>query len=137
MKNTKFDRQKTLSEIINRFKQQGIENIILFDSMVKGNVTEDSDIDLVIITDSDKLFESFEERLKEKIKFRNLILDLSKTTPIDLLFFTKAEFKVLSEQQPLFINELKINGRVLYEKNADYFYYKESNTRVECFLTKT
>ena len=123
MKNTKFDRQKTLSEIINRFKQQGIEKIILFDLMVKGNVTEDSDIDLVIITDSDKLFESFEERLKEKIKFRNLILDLSKTTPIDLLFFTKAEFKVLSEQQPLFINELKINGRVLYEKNADYFYY--------------
>lgn len=61
--------------------------------MVKGNVTEDSDIDLVIITDSDKLFESFEERLKEKIKFRNLILDLSKTTPIDLLFLQKRNLK--------------------------------------------
>ncbi|MCD6374083.1 MAG: nucleotidyltransferase domain-containing protein [Caldisericaceae bacterium] len=116
MKNTKFDRQKTLSEIINRFKQQGIKKIILFGSMAKGNVTEDSDIDLVIITDSDKIIESFEDRLKEKLKFRNLILDLSKTTPIDLLLFTKAEFKFLSEQQPSFINELKIYGRVIYEK---------------------
>ena len=116
MKDFKSDLQETLNEIVNRFKQAQVYKIILFGSLITGNVTEDSDIDLVIITDSDKLFESFEERLKEKIKFRNLILDLSKTTPIDLLVYTKREFEYLTERQLSFINELNVKGRILYEK---------------------
>ncbi len=116
MKNAKAGMQKTLDEIVKRFKNEQVFKIILFGSLATDTVTEDSDIDLVIITDSNKLFENFEERLREKIKFRNLILDLSKTTPIDLLVFTRAEFEYLSEQQPSFINEIKINGRILYEK---------------------
>ena len=116
MKDFKSDLQETLNEIVNRFKQAQVYKIILFGSLITGNVTEDSDIDLVIITDSDKLFESFEERLKEKIKLRNLILDLSKTTPIDLLVYTKREFEYLTERQLSFINELNVKGRILYEK---------------------
>lgn len=105
-----------LPTIINSIAQINPERIILFGSLVSNTINENSDIDLVVILDSDSLPKTFDEKLKNKTFVRNTILDLSFEIPIDLVVYTRKEFQELQKLENPFLKEIQNNGRVIYEK---------------------
>lgn len=82
------------------------DKIILFGSLGSGKIKEWSDIDLIIIKNTDK---SFYERIKE------ILLLLRPKVGMDIFVYTPEEFNEMKER--LFIKEEVLRkGRVVYEK---------------------
>jgi uncharacterized protein len=105
-----------LEDIINNLKEINVNSVILFGSFASETNTEDSDIDLIVILDSDSVSKSFEEKMKNKLLVRNCIYELSRKFAIDLIVYTKAEFNIIKENKTSFYNEILETGKVLYEK---------------------
>ena len=105
-----------VDEIINNLKILNIDKIVLFGSFAKNNTHTNSDIDLLVILDSDEIAQNYEQRMKKKLYVRNCIMELSKRVSIDLIVYTKAEYKIISENKTSFIKELEKTGKVVYEK---------------------
>lgn len=91
----------TVNEVASTFNP---EKIILFGSLANGNIHEFSDIDLIVIKDSEK---TFYERLKE------VILLTMPSVAADIFVYTPQEFE--SIQDRLFIQEEVLKkGKVIY-----------------------
>jgi predicted nucleotidyltransferase len=90
--------------------------IILFGSLAAGVQNEDSDIDLVVILNTDALPRTADERLQYKVKVRDAIREISFEIPIDLIVYTKAELSKLESLQSPFFIEITNKGEILYEK---------------------
>lgn len=80
------------------------QRILLFGSLAAGEVHEYSDIDLIVVAESQR---SFWERLVEV----NTLL--RPQVPVDILIYTPAEWQEV--QQRSFFREEVIKGRVLYD----------------------
>ena len=83
------------------------QRIILFGSLANGKVKEWSDIDLVIIKDT-------EERLVDRIG--DVINLCDPKVGVDFFVYTPAEFKNLSEVEPFIQEEVMKKGNVIYER---------------------
>ena len=79
--------------------------IVLFGSLVTGNIHEYSDIDLVVIKNSQK---GFYERLEE------VGLLVMSRRGVDILVYTPEEFEIVKDRL-FFQEEVLKKGRVLYE----------------------
>lgn len=112
MKNLK----EYLPKIITSLKSIDPYRIILFGSVAQGREKENSDIDLVVILNEDIIPKTYDEKLEKKVMVRDSILDISMEIPIDLLVYSKAEFKKLEEINKPFAAELKEKGSLLYER---------------------
>jgi len=110
--------KRYIKEIIRKLKSLKPYKIILFGSTAEGKQNEGSDLDIMVILDSDKVSISFEDKLKNKIKVRKSIYDLSKKIPIDLIVYTRAEYDILSKNKSSIILEIENSGKVLYEKES-------------------
>ena len=105
-----------VDEMTERFKEFKPYKVILFGSYAKGNPTENSDLDVVVILDSDDFVENFTEKMERKKPIVVSVRDIRYQIPIDVKVYSKAEFAYLEGQDNLFINEINKTGRVLYEK---------------------
>ncbi len=85
------------------------ERVILFGSLVGGNVRPESDIDLVIIKQTEL---PFWKRLRE---MRRL---LQPRVGTDVLVYTPNEFEQLRRERPFFRDEVLGKGRVVYEQGC-------------------
>mgnify|MGYP006300077413 CR=1 FL=1 len=110
------DDKKYLPEIIENLKQIDPYKIILFGSYANGVFSEDSDLDLVVILDSQKIARNYDEKMRNKLLVRRNIYELSKKVPVDLVVYTKGEYDIISENRTSFYNEIENSGKVLYEK---------------------
>jgi predicted nucleotidyltransferase len=107
--------EKNFEDLITSLKSADPQKIILFGSFVKGCQNEESDIDLLIVFD-EATPDSYDEKLKLKIKARQAIRKFSKIAPIDLLVYTTEEYNSIMESGSSFCRDLKQNSRILYEK---------------------
>lgn len=83
------------------------EKIILFGSLACGKVTEESDIDLLVI----------KRTRKPRIYRRSKALGgIPRKVPLDVLILTPEEVAFLEEKQSPFIREILTQGKVLYER---------------------
>lgn len=82
--------------------------IILFGSMASGNPRLWSDIDIVVVRDTDK---NFIDRALEMIHL------FHPTIGIDLLVYTPEEFKKLCQERLFFQTEILKKGKVIYERS--------------------
>ena len=105
-----------LPEIIKNLKKLNPFKIILFGSYASDDVSEESDIDLIVVLDSQYIAMNYEEKMKNKLLVRNSIYELSKKVAIDLIVYTKAEYEIISSIDNSFFNEIKTSGKTLYEK---------------------
>jgi uncharacterized protein len=105
-----------LKEITQRLQKIDPYRIILFGSVSKQNNDDESDIDLLVILNSNAISQNYEEKMQKKLVVRNEIWDLSKQIPIDLLVYTKKEFEILMAQKNSFFKEIEENGKTLYER---------------------
>lgn len=120
-KNRKYDRiQSTMDEIIKEI----VENlkkikplkIILFGSYAKERFDEESDIDLIVILDTDIIPENYNQKLDLKVEVRDCIYDVSRKIPIDLVVYTNGEFELIKKNRTSFFNEIETTGKIIYEK---------------------
>ena len=110
------DLRSYIPDLIKSLQKVDPLKIILFGSLAAGLQTEDSDIDLVVILNTNELPRTADEKLSYKVKVRNAIRDLSFEIPIDLIVYTKAELSKLESLQSPFFNEIANKGEILYEK---------------------
>lgn len=100
-----------IKNISNTLKKNfDIKEIILFGSYQKGLENSDSDIDLLIILDENGIAKNYDERLDRKLKISKSILEFKKRIPIDLLVFTKDEWKLILSYNTSFYNEINKEG---------------------------
>jgi uncharacterized protein len=96
-------------EIVNRIVEKfDPDKIILFGSYATGNPNENSDIDLLIIKDSDL------PRHKRGYEIRKSLI--GSKIPMDLIVYTHKEFNDEIKDKFSFINSAIKNSKVLYER---------------------
>ena len=107
-----------LPEIRENLKKLNPYKIILFGSIPKGEENENSDIDLLVILDSEKISKNYEEKMQNKLLVRKSIYELSKKIPIDILVYTKKEFEIIENNRNSFFKDVDKTGTILYEKTG-------------------
>lgn len=99
--------KKQIDEIVRRIVENfKPEKIILFGSYAYGNPSEDSDLDLLIIKDSNL------PRYKRGREVRKYLRGLK--VAVDLLVYTDEEVQKWKDVKPAFITTVTEKGRVLY-----------------------
>ncbi len=102
--------------IIERLRPTDPEQIILFGSYAYGKPTEESDLDILVVTGDNTVPSTFSEKSLIYLKVAKAIADIRREFPVDLLVHTKAMHKNFVEKNSLFARELLTNGKVIYEK---------------------
>jgi len=87
-------------------RQFGAQQVILFGSYARGEVTEDSDVDLLVIG----LFKG--RSVDKSVEIR---LKLRPSFPVDLLVRTPEKVRQRLEMGDSFLREILEEGKVLYE----------------------
>lgn len=97
-----IDLIKTIAERLK--KHYGAKEVILFGSYARGEESEDSDIDLLIISNTK---ESFFDRMAS---VRRLIRDLRKGIPVSPIVLTPEEIENRQKKGDHFIKEILSTG---------------------------
>lgn len=100
----KADLNRCLALLIDRYKAQ---KVLLFGSMAGDETGEWSDLDLVIIKETNR---RFLDRTKEVMQLLQLRVGA------DILVYTPAEFERLSRERAFVRDEIVGKGQVLYEE---------------------
>lgn len=104
-----------LPRIIEQLKTLHPWKIILFGSHAYGTPDDDSDIDLLVILNSEEIPQSFQAKMQQKLTVRKAIWDVSKQVAIDLLVYTRPMYRKFQELDSMFAREILQHGRILYE----------------------
>ncbi len=108
-------RSRYIPLIVEKLKTIRPYKIILFGSYAYGVPNKDSDIDLIVVLDTEKIPESFQENMDNKLLVRNTLWELSTKISIDLIVYTKPMYKKFNELGSMFSREILQKGKVLYE----------------------
>lgn len=84
--------------------------IFLFGSHAYGTPHEDSDIDLLVVVDSDAVPRNYEEKSNIYLSVSRAIRTLRTQTPVDLIVYTKPEFNRFKEIGSLFSQKIINEG---------------------------
>lgn len=87
------------------------EKIILYGSYARGDFHEDSDIDLLIIKDSEESSRMMERKVDDLLGRRRFALDIRVRKPAEVVWNIRA-------QNPFYLRHIFKDGRVLYDKNS-------------------
>jgi uncharacterized protein len=100
---------KTINKIVSRLQVQYTpEKVILFGSSVQGSLKKDSDIDLLIIKDTNQRF------IDRWITVRKIISDPYRKFAVDTLILTPNEISERISRGDQFVADIIRNGEVLY-----------------------
>lgn len=91
-----------IPQIIEKLKQTKPERIILFGSYAYGEPTENSDLDILVVTGDDLVPSSFAEKSKIYLKISGAISDIKKEFPVDLIVHTKPMHQKFIQNNSLF-----------------------------------
>lgn len=86
------------------------EGIILYGSYAKGGASEKSDVDLLILKDTD------ERPIDRRIEVEKILVE--REMPLDIAVYTPGEMRYLYSVGSPFIEEVIETGRVLYMRKA-------------------
>jgi predicted nucleotidyltransferase len=103
-----MDRFERVVECIKKYEP---EKIIVFGSYARGDIDEESDLDFVVIKETDK---RFLERLIEVAKL--IDNDLGQ---VDVFVYTPEEFQRMIEWENPFIENVLKEGKVVYESKKE------------------
>jgi len=112
-----MDVNTTISDLVDRLKIIEPEKIILFGSLASGEYSEDSDLDILVVTSDEIIPRNFAEKSKIFLKVSRTISDIRRKQPIDLIVHTKAMHKRFNQINSMFAREIREKGKVIYEKD--------------------
>ena len=99
--------------IIKNLKHTKPEKIILFGSYAYGNPSEDSDLDILVVTGDNFIPKSFTEKSLIYLRTSKAISNIKREFPVDLIVHTIPMHKRFIENDSLFARELLTKGKVL------------------------
>lgn len=99
-----------MDEIINRIKGFNPDKIILFGSYASGNSTLESDIDLLIVQETDLPSKSRGYDIRMSLK--GILI------PFDIIFLTNSEYIEKINNKFSFLSSAMKTSKVLYERTA-------------------
>jgi len=105
-----------ISKIVQSLIGLNIYKVILFGSYASGTATEDSDIDLLVILDTEKFAKTFDERMDRKRPISTALLEVNYQFPMDIIVYSKGEFDYLKSNEDFFVQEIEKTGKELYGK---------------------
>jgi len=108
--------QHLIDEMTERLKDLKPRKVILFGSYARGNPTEDSDLDVLVVLDSDERSKTFDEFIKRGRPVSAAVREIRKKIAMDLIVYTLAEFEYLRRQKDFFVEEIVETGKILYER---------------------
>ena len=111
-----MDFNTVLNNLVFSLKPSNPYKIVLFGSHAKGNPNENSDVDLMVILDNHHVSKTYEERLNKKVSVRNLVLDINRKIPLDILVYSKEELNLMKKHGNYLIDEIEKTGKIIYEK---------------------
>ncbi len=99
--------QELVDKIVSEYDP---DKVILFGSFAGGTANENSDVDLLVVKDSDL------PRYKRGIELRTLLHKYRFMYPFDLLVYTNSELIEQNKNSFSFLFSVLNNGKVYYEK---------------------
>jgi predicted nucleotidyltransferase len=105
-----------ISKIIQSLIGLNIYKIILFGSYANGTATEDSDIDLVVILDTEEFAKTCDERMDRRRPISTALLEVNYQYAMDIIVYSKGEFEYLDKKESDFVREIKNTGKEIYAK---------------------
>jgi predicted nucleotidyltransferase len=105
-----------IDQLLEALKQSDPYRIILFGSYARGTADENSDIDMVVILDNNDVAKNYEDRLKKKLYINRLVRNINYKIALDILVYSKEEYKIIKHYGNYFIDEIERTGRIIYEK---------------------
>lgn len=107
MKPVQPSADRRIRQVVEDLKRYQPLRIILFGSAARGDADAQSDLDFVVIKQTDQ---SFLERLKEAA-----LLLVKAPGSIDILVYTPEEWQRMQEAESPFAERVHTEGRVVYE----------------------
>ena len=98
-------------------QQLNVSKVILFGSYAKGAESDESDIDLLVVTKDNFLPESFAKKMEIKLKIATALKSVRKFVDIDLIVHTKPMFEKFIQLNSGFKREILSTGTIIYEAN--------------------
>jgi predicted nucleotidyltransferase len=111
-----MENSKYIQELIHALKPSNPYKIVLFGSYANGTAHDDSDIDMLVILDSDNVSKTYQERLDKKLYINTLVRNINYKIALDILVYSKEEYKIIKNNGNYFIDEIEKTGITLYEK---------------------
>ena len=103
---------REIEMLVEQLKAYAPQKIILFGSCARGDFSDESDIDMLIIKESDKL------RPARATEVYRLLRSLRRTIPFEPLVYTPVELERSLAMGDPFIEDVLSEGKVLYERPA-------------------
>lgn len=108
-----------LDDVISYLLSVDPYRIVLFGSAAVGERGAESDIDLLVILDSQAVRRTYGQRMAARITVRDSIREINGRLPIDLVVYTRAEYDLLRKQGASFLSGIESSGKTLYEKPSE------------------
>nr|AGS54050.1 hypothetical protein [uncultured bacterium contig00048] len=105
-----------VEEMTERLKELKPYKVILFGSYARGNPTEDSDLDVAVILDSNEFVKSFREKMDRYLPVAEAVKEVNYQIAMDIKVYSRAEADYLKEKESDFFREIESTGKVLYER---------------------
>ena len=104
-------RKDKISEVVAKIANgYDPDKIILFGSYADGNPTEDSDLDLFVIKETNL------PRPQRTVQVRKMLY--GSMIPMDLIVYTPKEIAESKKNSYSFVNEVLNSGKILYERTG-------------------
>ena len=101
--------KQAISDIVEKLKKRyRPEKVILYGSFAYGEPNEDSDIDFLIVKDTE------ERPIDRRITVRRILSDPKRLIPIETIVITPKELKERQKIGDQFLEEILSKGEVLY-----------------------
>ncbi len=108
-------RNEIISQIKLSLQDLNVSKVILFGSYAKGTQTDDSDVDLLVVTNDDFVFDTFSKKMECKLQIANALNSLRQFVDIDLIVHTKPMYDQFLKLDSGFKKEILETGTILYE----------------------
>ena len=86
------------------------EKVIVFGSYAHGEPDGDSDIDLIVVLDSDAVPVTYRERMMNRLAVRRALDELNRDYALDVLVYTLPEWKRFQDSGSAFAKEVVSQG---------------------------
>ena len=107
-----------IEQIVSRIRTLDPYKIVLFGSRATRGKDSESDIDLLVVLDTERMSQSYEERMRRRLMVRNILKEINSRVAIELIIYTKSEYEYLQSQGAYFLKEIENSGKALYEKTG-------------------
>ncbi len=88
----------------------GPEKVIVFGSYAHGAAGRDSDIDLIVVLDSDAVPQTYREQMMNRLLVRRALDALNRAYALDVLVYTKPQWRQFQGSGSAFSREIASQG---------------------------